>query len=57
MVFDGGDEGQEILFELKADEFFGTHVAHCFGSGGVVVVPGVVDGGAQKVDPASICRR
>lgn len=57
VVFYGGEEGQEILFELEADEFFGTHVAQCFGPGGVIVVPGVVDGGAQKVYPTPICRR
>ena len=57
MVFYGGEEGEEILFELKADEFFGAHVAHGDGPGGVVVVPGVVDGGAQKVDPTPVCRR
>lgn len=57
VVLYGREKGQEILFELEADEFFGAHVAHCFGSGGVVFVPGLVDGGAQKVYPTPICRR
>lgn len=56
VVFYGGEEGQEILFELEADEFFGAHVAHCFGSGGVVLVPGVVHRGAHKVYPTPVCR-
>ena len=46
VVFYGGEEGKEILFELEADELFGAHVAHCFGSGGVVLIPGVEDDGA-----------
>ena len=41
-----GEEGQDVLFELEADEFFRTHVAHRFGSGRVILVPGVVDCGA-----------
>ena len=57
MVFYGGQEGQKILFELEADEFFGAHVAHCFGSRRVTLVPGVMDGRAQKVYPTPICRR
>lgn len=57
VVFYGGEEGQEILFELEADEFFGAHVAQSFGSGRVIFVPCVVDGGAQKVYPTPICCR
>ena len=57
VVFYGGEEGQEVLFELEADEFFGAHVAHGFGSEGIVLVPGVVDRGAHKVYPTSVCRR
>ena len=57
VVFYGGEEGQEILFKLEADEFFRAHVAHRFGPGGVAFVPGVVDGGAQKVYPAPVGRR
>ena len=55
VVFNGGEEGKEILFKLKANEFLGAHVAHCFGSIRVVLVPGVKDDGAQKVYPTSIC--
>ena len=57
MVFYGGEEGQEILFELEADKFFRAHIAHRFGSGGVTFVPGVMDGGGQKVYPTPICCR
>ena len=57
VVFYGGEEGQKIFFELESDELFGAHVAHCLGSGGVVVVPCVVDSGAQKVYPTSIRSR
>ena len=52
-----GEEGQNVLFELEADELFRTHVAHRFGSGRVVLVPGVVDCGAQEVYPTPVCRR
>ena len=44
MVFDGGEEGEEVFFELKTDELFRAHVAHCFGPAGVLLVPGVLDG-------------
>ena len=40
-----GEEGQDVLFELEADEFFRTHVAHRFGSGRIILIPGVVDCG------------
>ena len=56
VVFYGGEEGEEILFELETDELFGAHVAHCFGTGRVVFVPGVVDRGAHKVYPTPVCR-
>ena len=55
VVFYGGEESKEILFKLETNELFGTHVAHCFGSGGVVLVPSVEDDGAQEVYPTSIC--
>ena len=57
VIFHGGEEGKEILFELEANELFGAHVAHCFGSVRVVLVPGVEDNGAQEVYPTSICCR
>lgn len=55
VVFYRGEEGKEILFKLEANELLGTHVAHCFGSIRVVLIPGVEDDGAQKVYPTSIC--
>ena len=54
MVLYGGEECQEILFELETDELFGAHVTHCFGSGRIVIVPGFVDDGAQEVYPPPI---
>jgi len=44
VVLHGREEGEEVLFELKADEFFGAHVAHCSWAGGVEGVPGVGHG-------------
>ena len=44
LVFGGGEEGEEVLFELEADEFFRADVGVVFGVGWVCVVPGVVDG-------------
>ncbi len=43
MVFCGREEGEEILFELEADEFFGAHETHCSWAGRVVFVPGVMN--------------
>lgn len=54
VVFCGGEEGEEVFFELEADEFFGAHVAHCYGAGGVEGVPGVGDGLREEVDPAAV---
>lgn len=54
MVFCGGEEGEEVLFELEADELFGAHVAHCAWAGRVEGIPGVGDGLGEEVDPAAI---
>ena len=54
VVLHRGKEREEVFFELQADEFFGAHVAHCAGVGGVSFVPGFGDGGCEKVDPAAV---
>ena len=54
MIFYRSQEGEDILFELQADEFFGTHVAHGTRTRGVRFVPGVGDGLRQEVDPAAV---
>lgn len=57
MVFDRGEEGEEVLFELKPDKFLRTHVAQCSGAAGIGLVPGCGDGLSEEVDPASVsCR-
>lgn len=53
-AFDGGEEGEEILFELEADELFATGVAHGFWSARVGFVPGFVHGLRDEVDPAAV---
>ena len=57
VVFYGGEEGEEVFFELEADEFFGAHVAHCFWAAGVLLVPGVGDGLSEEVDPSAVSHR
>ncbi len=54
VVFRAGEEGEEVFFELEADEFFGAEVAHCSGAGGVEGVPGVGYGLGEEVDPAAV---
>ena len=44
LVFDCGEKGEEVFFELESNEFLGTHVAHSPRSGGIELVPSVVDG-------------
>lgn len=54
VVFGAGEEGEEVFFELEADEFFGAHVAQCSWAGGVEGVPGVGDGLREEIDPAAV---
>ena len=54
VVFDRGEEGENVFFELEADEFFGTHIAHCAWAGRVRFIPCVGDGLREKVDPATV---
>lgn len=54
VVFCGGEEGEEVFFELEADEFFGAHVAHCSGAGRVERIPGVDYGLGEEVYPAAV---
>ena len=54
VIFYGREEGEEVFFELQADEFFGAHVAHCFRAAGILLVPGVVDGLGEEVDPSPV---
>ena len=56
VAFYSGNEGEEVLFELETDEFFGSDVAHCFGAVGVIFVPGVVYGLGYEIYPAAIGR-
>ncbi len=48
------DEGQKVFFELETDEFFGADVAHCFGAVRIRIVPSVVYGLGDEVDPAAV---
>ena len=57
VIFDRREEGEEVLFELKTDELFRTHVAHRFGPRGVLFIPSGYDGLREKIDPATICCR
>lgn len=54
MVFDCSKEGEEVFFELQADEFFRTEVAVGFGPGRMLGVPSLGDGLREEVDPAAI---
>ena len=54
MIFYGGEKSQEIFFKLKADEFFGAHVAKAFGTARIILIPGVVDGLSEEIYPSSI---
>jgi hypothetical protein len=54
MAFHSGDEGEEVFFELKADEFFRADVAHCLRPSRICLVPGVIYGLSDEVDPSSI---
>lgn len=56
VVFDRGEEGEEVLFKLETDEFFRAHVAQGFRPAGVALVPGRGDGLSEEVDPASVSR-
>lgn len=54
MVFNRGEEGEDVFFELQSDEFFRAHVAHCTRPRGVSFVPGVGDGLREEVNPAAV---
>lgn len=57
VVFDRGEEGEEVFFELQPDEFLRAHVPERSGSTRVGLVPGGGDGLCEKVNPASVGRR
>jgi len=54
VAFYGGDEGEEVFFELEADEFFGADVAHGFGPSRIRFIPGIIDGLSDKIDPSAV---
>lgn len=54
VAFYGGDEGEEVFFELEADEFFGADIAHCLGPSGICLVPGIIDRLSDKIDPSAV---
>jgi hypothetical protein len=54
VAFYGGDEGEEVLFELEADEFFGADVAHGFGPSRIRFIPGIIDRLSDEIDPSAI---
>ena len=57
MVFDGSEESKEVLFELKADKFFGAEIAVGSWSRRMFSVPGLRDSLCEEVDPATVGRR
>jgi len=54
VAFYGGDEGEEVLFELEADEFFGADVAHGLGSSRICLIPGIIDGLSDEINPSAV---
>ena len=56
VVFNGGKEGEEILFELEADEFFRAEIAMGARPGWMFFVPGLSDSLCEEVDPATVSR-
>jgi hypothetical protein len=54
VTFYGRDEGEEVFFELEADEFFGADVAHGLGPSGICVIPGIIDGLSDEIDPSAV---
>lgn len=54
VVLDRSEEGEEVFFELQADELFRTEVAVGFRAGRMLRVPGLGDGLSEEVDPAAI---
>lgn len=54
VVFDCSEEGEEVFFELQANELFRTEVAVGLGAGGMLRVPSLGDGLREEVDPAAI---
>lgn len=57
MVFDCSEEGEEVFFELQANEFFRTEVAVGFGAGRMLGVPCLGDGLREEVNPAAVGSR
>jgi len=55
VAFDCRDEGEEVFLELETDELFRSDIAHCLGPSWIRIVPGIVDGLSDEVDPSSIC--
>ncbi len=54
MVFSAGEEGEDVFFELQADEFFGPRIAMSSRTRWVFGIPSVIDGLSEEVDPASV---
>lgn len=44
LVLGRGEKGEEVFFELEANELLGTHVTHGPWAGGIEFVPSVMDG-------------
>jgi hypothetical protein len=54
VAFYGGDEGEEVFFELEADEFFGADVAHGLRPSRIRFIPGIVDRLSDEIDPSAV---
>ena len=57
VVFGSGKKGEEVFFELKTDELFGAQIAVGPGPRWKIIVPGLVDGLREKVNPSSVSGR
>ena len=57
VVFSSGEKGKEVFFKLKTDELLGPEVAVGAGTRWILIVPSLIDGLRQKVNPSSVsCR-
>ena len=57
VVFRSGEKGKEVFFELKTDELLRPQVAVGAGPRWILIVPSLVDGLREKVNPPSVSRR
>lgn len=55
MVLHAREQGKQVFFELKPDEFLGSHVAVRLGSLRIRIVPRIIDRLGEEIDPAPIC--